>query len=87
MFSGCNGKRALNCMESYDPDKDQWHFCSSMNQSRHALSFTELNGWLYAVGGGNFTTDEYSTAERYDPVRYSESMLLIIPFAPGFIFI
>ena len=57
-------------MEVYDPHNDKWEFRSSMNQARHALCVTELNGWLYAIGGGNFTTEEYSSTERYDPVRY-----------------
>ena len=70
LFLGCDSKKALSCMEVYDLHKDQWEFRSSMNEARHALSFTELNGWLYAIGGGNFTTEEYSSAERYDPIRY-----------------
>ena len=40
-----------------------------MHEARHALAVSELDGWLYALGGSNFTTAEYCSAERYDPVR------------------
>ena len=41
-----------------------------MNEPRHALSMTEHNGWLYALGGSDFTTSEYSSVEKYDPIRF-----------------
>ncbi len=69
LIAGCDGKTALNCVEMYIPETNTWEFCSSMNDARHALAMTEHDGWIYALGGSDFTTSEYSSAERYDPVR------------------
>ena len=66
---GCDGKTSLGCIEVYDPDTNGWEFRSSMHEARHALSVAKQDGWIYALGGSDFTTTEFSSAERYDPVR------------------
>lgn len=40
---------------------------------RHAFGLVELDGWLYASGGSDFSRSEYNSLERYDPVKLVSS--------------
>ena len=59
----------MNSVEYYDPSIDKWSFVSPMSLNRHAFSLVQMDGWLYAVGGSDFSHSEYNRVERYDPVR------------------
>lgn len=57
-------------MECFDPVINKWTFVQPMVCGRHAFSLVELDGWLYAAGGSDYSGSEYSSVERYDPIRY-----------------
>ena len=47
---------------------------------RHAFGLVELDGWLYASGGSDFSRSEYNSLERYDPVKLVSSQGSWEPF-------
>ncbi|MBX3320273.1 MAG: hypothetical protein KF890_10370 [Nitrospira sp.] len=53
---------------AYDPASDSWTERASMPTARGALSVTEHNGKLYAIGGFDRTANN-AQVEVYDPVR------------------
>lgn len=53
---------------AYDPVTDSWAERTPMPTARGALSVTELDGQLYAIGGYDRTANNASV-EVYDPVR------------------
>ena len=66
---GCDGDVALSSVECYHPATDKWTYVQPMACGRHAFGLVELDGWLYASGGSDFSRSEYNSLERYDPVR------------------
>ena len=67
---GCDGDVALSSVECYHPATDKWTYVQPMACGRHAFGLVELDGWLYASGGSDFSRSEYNSLERYDPVRF-----------------
>ena len=60
------GWPALSVFERYDPLTDSWTRLAPMPTGRQSLGLVALDGYVYAVGGG----DEWaglSVVERYDP--------------------
>lgn len=53
---------------AYDPATDSWNECAPMPTARGALSVTEHDGKLYAIGGYDRKANT-SAVEVYDPVR------------------
>jgi N-acetylneuraminic acid mutarotase len=53
---------------AYDPDKNSWVERASMPTARGALSVTEHDGKLYAIGGYDRTANS-AAVEVYDPAR------------------
>ena len=70
-YAGCDGDVALSSVERYNPADKQWTYVQPMACGRHAFGLVELDGWLFAAGGSDFSKTEYSSVERYDPVRYN----------------
>ena len=66
---GCDGDVALSSVECYNPLNNQWVYVQPMACGRHAFGLVELDGWLFAAGGSDFSRSEYNSVERYDPVR------------------
>jgi len=60
------GWPALSTFECYDPAKDSWTSLAPMPTGRQSLSLVALDGYIYAVGGGNAWT-ALPVVERYDP--------------------
>jgi N-acetylneuraminic acid mutarotase len=51
----------------YDPVPDNWSKAAPMPTPRWFLRVTELDGWLYAIGGANKDGHFLATVERYNP--------------------
>ncbi|GEM_PF-4870529 len=56
----------LSTMEVYDPVTNTWTDKASMSVARGNLSLVELNGKLYAIGGGT-ASGALNILEEYDP--------------------
>ena len=55
-------------VECYDPELDQWTFVTELEKARSGLALLSFDGFLYAFGGRNRSTDHYfDLAERYNP--------------------
>ena len=48
---GFNGSLRVRSIDKYDPLKDTWNSCASMEARRSTLGVAVLNGNIYAVGG------------------------------------
>lgn len=48
---GFNGSLRVRSIDVYDPLKDTWNSCPSMEARRSTLGVAVLNGYIYAVGG------------------------------------
>lgn len=48
---GFNGSLRVRTVDVYDPLKDVWTSCPSMEARRSTLGVAVLNGFIYAVGG------------------------------------
>lgn len=48
---GFNGSLRVRTVDMYDPLKDSWTNCPSMEARRSTLGVAVLNGLIYAVGG------------------------------------
>jgi kelch-like protein 2/3 len=48
---GFNGSLRVRTVDVYDPVKDIWSACPSMEARRSTLGVSVLNGLIYAVGG------------------------------------
>ena len=53
---GFNGSLRVRTVEVYDPQKDAWTTCPSMEARRSTLGVAVLNGCIYAVGGFDGST-------------------------------
>jgi len=60
------GWSALRTFECYDPATDSWTLLAAMSTGRQALGLVAVDGYVYAVGGGDGWTG-LSAVERYDP--------------------
>lgn len=62
---GFDGSRALSCVESYDPLKNEWKMVGSMNSARSNSGLLAIGNNIFAVGGfdGN---DFLNTIEVYN---------------------
>jgi N-acetylneuraminic acid mutarotase len=66
--SGLSVWHPVATVYAYDPDTDTWEERAPMPTARGALSVTEHNGKLYAIGGYDRTANS-AAVEVYDPVR------------------
>lgn len=53
---GFNGSLRVRTVDVYDPVKDTWTSCPSMEARRSTLGVAVLNGYIYAVGGFDGST-------------------------------
>lgn len=60
------GWPALKTFERYTPATDSWVPLAPMPTGRQSLSLVPMDGYLYAIGGGDGWTG-LATVERYDP--------------------
>lgn len=63
---GGNFKYTANTMYRFDLMTCTWHEAAPMHCNRSHLSVTELNGYIYAIGG-SADSSRGKTAERYKP--------------------
>lgn len=61
----CTGD-AINSVERYDPQKNEWHMVCSMNKRRCGVGVAVLDELLYSVGGHDGSS-YLNSVERYDP--------------------
>jgi N-acetylneuraminic acid mutarotase len=66
--SGLSVWHPVATVYAYDPDTDTWEERAPMPTARGALSVTEHDGKLYAIGGYDRTANS-AAVEVYDPVR------------------
>lgn len=66
--SGLSVWHPVATVYAYDPDTDTWAERAPMPTARGALSVTEHEGKLYAIGGYDGTANS-AAVEVYDPVR------------------
>jgi N-acetylneuraminic acid mutarotase len=66
--SGLSVWHPVATVYAYDPDTDTWEERAPMPTVRGALSVTEHDGKLYAIGGYDRTANS-AAVEVYDPVR------------------
>ncbi len=64
------GWPALKTFERYDPSTDTWTRLAPMPTARHSLGLVAVDGYLYAIGGGD-EWEGLSAVERYDPADNS----------------
>jgi uncharacterized repeat protein (TIGR01451 family) len=60
------GWPALKTVERYTPASNSWTSLAPMPTGRQSPSLVPMNGYLYAIGGGDGWTS-LSAVERYDP--------------------
>lgn len=60
--------------DRYNPLKNQWYTCSSMNARRNRLGVEVIDSKIYAVGGSD-GTENHNTVERYDPEKDTWTMV------------
>lgn len=53
-------------VDRYDPLRDEWKSMKSLSVPRNRLGVAVIDGYIYAVGGGNGNSF-HTSVERYDP--------------------
>ena len=53
-------------VDRYDPLRDEWKSMKSLIVPRNRLGVAVIDGYIYAVGGGNGNSF-HTSVERYDP--------------------
>ena len=61
---GFNGSLRVRTVDMYDPVKDTWTACSSMEARRSTLGVAVLNDLIYAVGGFDGSSGMSSSSKR-----------------------
>ncbi|CAL1262525.1 unnamed protein product [Larinioides sclopetarius] len=60
-------KSALNTVECYDPEKNQWTMVTSMSKHRSAAGVVAFEDHIYALGGHDGLSI-FDSVERYNPL-------------------
>src|SRR5262245_22433906 len=53
---------------AYDPMTNKWSWKASLGTPRGYLSYTQLDGKLYAIGGAITGSTVFPNNDKYDPV-------------------
>jgi kelch-like protein 1/4/5 len=69
---GRDESTALAEVEFFDPHTNRWTSCASMHKRRGSVAVAECQGFIYAIGGHDFSRANksvvrYNDGERYDP--------------------
>lgn len=87
-MSSVRWRPTLSSMECYDPVTDSWSSGPAMPTERQGLGFDTLGSFAYAVGGvccAIVSSQPLATAERYDAVANSWSMIAALPTARSYL--
>ena len=72
---GYNYEKVFQSVFCYDPFSNTWTEVASMNKRRRGHSLVNLDGLLYAIGGGNDDEGFLDNMEFYDPDTNTWEML------------
>ncbi|CAH1239521.1 IPP [Branchiostoma lanceolatum] len=67
-IGGWVGSEIGNTIERYDPEVKKWEVVGRVETLRFCMGVTEMDGFLYVVGGMSDLGSELRSAEFYDPV-------------------
>jgi len=66
-------------VDRYDPLRDEWKPAKPLSVPRNRLGVATIDGYIYAIGGGNGNTF-HTSVERYDPKQDEWKTLMPLNF-------